>query len=98
MGTPLTNSFYLGRTDSYGLEHSPSRYGGALNDLRFQTTIENLFLTGHDLVTVGIAGALTAGMLTAHAVLGYGVADMVIYKRNLFEDLMALEHQNEEQE
>ena len=91
IGTPLTNLFYLGRADSYGLEHTPERYGGALDLMRPQTTIPGLFLTGQDVASVGIVGALNGGILTAHAVLGYGMLDLVLAKRNLIEDLMAVE-------
>ena len=44
-----------------------------------------------DVATVGIAGALNGGILTAHACLGYGAWDLIVAKRNLIEDLMALE-------
>jgi hypothetical protein len=91
IGTPLTNRFYLGRPDSYGLEHTPARYGGALDAMRPASAIPGLYLTGQDVTSVGIVGALNGGILTAHAVLGYGVVDLVLAKRNLVEDLMAAE-------
>lgn len=91
VATPLTNVYYLGRPDSYGLEHTPSHYAGALTKLRPQTNIPGLLVTGQDVATVGIAGALNGGILTAHACLGYGAWDLIVAKRNLIEDLMALE-------
>ena len=41
------------------------------------------------MASVGIVGALNGGILTAHAILGYGFWDLVIAERNLIEDLMA---------
>ena len=46
VATPLTNLYYLGRSDSYGLEHTPARYGGALDKMRPETAIPSLFCTG----------------------------------------------------
>lgn len=91
VATPLTNKYYLGRADSYGLEHTPAHYNGALTAMRPQTQIPGLFATGQDIGTVGIVGALNGGILTAHACLGYGALDLVLAKRNLIEDLMAVE-------
>ena len=91
VGTPLTNKYYLGRSDSYGLEHTPQHYSGALDNMRPKTEIKGLWCTGQDFCTVGIVGALNGGILTAHSVLGYGLLDLVVYKRNLIEDLMRME-------
>jgi all-trans-retinol 13,14-reductase len=88
IATPLTNKYYLGRNDSYGLEHTMDHYGGALNEMRPATDIAGLWCTGQDIGTVGIVGALNGGILTAHAVLGYGLWDLVVEERNLIEDLM----------
>jgi hypothetical protein len=33
----------------------------------------------------------TLGILTAHAVLGYGLWELLVAKRNLIEDLMAMD-------
>lgn len=48
-------------------------------------------MTGQDVATVGIVGALNGGILTAHALLGYGAWDLIVAKRNLIEDLMAMD-------
>ena len=40
---------------------------------------------------MGIVGALNGGILTAHACLGYGAWDLIVGKRNLVEDLMAMD-------
>ena len=91
VATPLTNQFYLNRPDSYGLEHTPEHYSGALDRMRPQTNINGLFVTGQDVASVGIVGALNGGILTAHAMLGYGFLDLVVAKRNLIEDIMAMD-------
>jgi all-trans-retinol 13,14-reductase len=91
IGTPLTNLYYLGRPDSYGLEHTPGHYAGSLDKMRPQTAIPGLWVTGQDVGTVGIVGALNGGILTAHNVLGYSFWDLVIAKRNLIEDIMAMD-------
>ncbi len=69
LSTPLsTRHFMNNRTgEIYGLEHSPERFG--LRWLRPRTSIPGLFLTGQDIVTVGVGGALFSGLLTAVAVL-----------------------------
>ena len=91
IATPLTNAYYLGRADSYGLEHTRAHYGGGLDNMRPKTDIDGLWCTGQDIGTVGIVGALNGGILTAHSVLGYNIWDLVVEERNLIEDLMRME-------
>ena len=88
--------YYLGRPDSYGLEHTPAHYAGALDNMRPQTAIPGLYATGQDIGTVGVVGALNGGILTAHAALGYGLWDLLVAKRNLIEDLMAMDADSEQ--
>ena len=52
----------------YGINHDPSRFRQTW--LRTDTPIKNLYLTGQDIVTCGIGGALNSGVLTAARVLG----------------------------
>ena len=91
IATPLSNLYYLARPDSYGLEHTTAHYAGGLDKMRPATDIPGLYATGQDIGTVGIVGALNGGILTAHACLGYGFVDLVVQKRNLIEDLMAVD-------
>ena len=65
LGTPVTNDFYLGtsRGEVYGLAHSPARFEQSW--MRPRTPIPNLYLTGQDVLSAGIAGALTGGFFTA---------------------------------
>jgi all-trans-retinol 13,14-reductase len=52
----------------YGINHDPQRFQERW--LRTDTPVRNLYLTGQDIVTCGIGGALSAGVLTAIRVLG----------------------------
>ncbi|XP_066301934.1 all-trans-retinol 13,14-reductase-like [Branchiostoma lanceolatum] len=84
VGTPLSNNYYLGATrgEIYGLDHHRDRFSQELvTNLRPDTAIPGLYLTGQDIVTAGFAGALVAGLLTAGAVLN----------RHLLLDLIILE-------
>jgi all-trans-retinol 13,14-reductase len=69
LSTPLTAAHFTGHPQGalYGLAHTPSRY--AL-PLRARTLVPGLFLTGADLVSCGVAGALMGGLLTGGALLG----------------------------
>ena len=88
VATPLTNIYYLGRAASYGLQHPPERYtleGGLRPNI-----MKGLWLTGQDVTTNGFAGALMGGILTAHGIAGYGLADLVLCGRDLIKDMKAL--------
>lgn len=52
----------------YGIDHTPQRFKQRW--LRTDTAVKNLYLTGQDIVTCGVGGALSAGVLTAIRVLG----------------------------
>lgn len=65
----------------YGCDHTVSRFSPqATIDLRPQTRIKNLYLTGQDVFNCGFAGATFGGLLCASAIL----------ERNLYEDLIEL--------
>jgi all-trans-retinol 13,14-reductase len=51
----------------YGINHNPDRFHQRW--LRPQTDIKNLYLTGQDVLTVGVTSALFSGLLTASAIL-----------------------------
>jgi len=74
IGSPLSNSFYYNvpSGESYGLEQSPSRFtkDEIADLLRPETPIPNLYITGQDVSTNGVAGAMIGGVLTAFKVLG----------------------------
>lgn len=68
LSTPITTKHFCTYLNGeiYGLDHPPERFEKAY--LKPQTPIKNLFLTGQDIVTVGIGGALMSGVLTASAI------------------------------
>jgi all-trans-retinol 13,14-reductase len=70
LSTPLSTAHFAGyaQGEIYGLAHNPRRFRESL--LRPRTGIRNLWLTGQDIVSCGIGGALMAGVLTASAMLG----------------------------
>jgi len=68
LSTPITTKHFCNYINGeiYGLDHPPERFTKEF--LKPKTPIKNLFLTGQDIVTVGIGGALMSGVLTASAI------------------------------
>ena len=60
----------------YGIDHTPGRFHQRW--LRPRTDIKNLYLTGQDVLTVGVTSALFSGLLTASSIL----------KKNLMNELI----------
>ncbi len=78
LSTPLTvNSlanYPIG--EMYGIEHTPDRFRQRW--LRPQTDIKNMYLTGQDVLTVGVTSAMFSGIVTSSAIL----------KKNLLKELL----------
>jgi all-trans-retinol 13,14-reductase len=93
VGSPLTFNHYIGsqRGECYGLNSKPMRFQHD-DWLIPQTDISGLYLTGQDITTLGVTGAMMAGVLTAHSVLGYGTVGDLISGRNLIEDIIHMEN------
>lgn len=87
VATPLTNSHYLGaqRGAMYSAEHNLDRFHAeAVARNRCHTPIKNLFISGQDVFSCGIAGALHGGLLCASAVLDHIVyIDLLLLKKKL---------------
>jgi len=68
LSTPLTTRHFAGHPhgEIYGLAHTPARF--AARHLRPHTPIAGLYLTGADICTAGVGGALMGGVLTAAAI------------------------------
>lgn len=77
LSTPLSTRHFTAHEhgEIYGLSHVPRRFR---LPLRAQTPVEGLFLTGQDLVSCGVAGALMGGAITAAAVLGTTLVKSVV--------------------
>jgi phytoene dehydrogenase-like protein len=77
ISTPLSTEHFTNHPGGsiYGLAHGPARF---MNDhVRPQTEIPGLYLTGQDVVTAGVAGALMSGAMTATSILGLrGLRDL----------------------
>jgi all-trans-retinol 13,14-reductase len=65
LSTPLTTFSFIGAQQGavYGLEVSPRRF--LSESLRAQTPVAGLFLTGQDVVSPGVTGAMMGGVLAA---------------------------------
>ncbi len=83
VGTPLSNQHYLNTMygEVYGLDHDVARFdpNNAI-ELRPETPIQGLYLTGQDMYCCGYGGAMIGGLLCASAIL----------KRNLLVELQEL--------
>ncbi|MDP7040428.1 MAG: NAD(P)/FAD-dependent oxidoreductase [Myxococcota bacterium] len=68
LSTPLTvrDLANYPQGELYGLEHDPSRFQQRW--LKPRSDIKNLFLTGQDILTVGVTSALFSGLVTASAI------------------------------
>jgi len=68
VSTPLSTAAFTGARDgaSYGLETTPRRF--LTDSLRAKTPVQGLYLTGQDVATPGIVGAMMGGMLAAAAI------------------------------
>jgi all-trans-retinol 13,14-reductase len=70
LSTPLSTQWFQlnDRGEIYGLDHDPDRF--RQDWLHPVTPIKNLYMTGQDVVTAGVGGALMAGVLTTAAMMG----------------------------
>jgi all-trans-retinol 13,14-reductase len=70
VSTPLSMQHFCGygRGELYGLDHDPERF--RQDWLRPRTRIKGLWLTGQDVMSCGVAGAMMGGMASAAAVVG----------------------------
>ena len=78
LSTPLTTRNFAAHPhgEIYGLQHTPERWRHRW--LRPRTPIKGLYLTGSDVVTAGLMGALMGGMICSSAVLKSNVLGQVL--------------------
>jgi all-trans-retinol 13,14-reductase len=70
LSTPLSTRHFgnYPKGEIYGLEHTPARFRERA--LRPRTGLKGFYLTGQDVCTAGVAGALFGAVLSASAILG----------------------------
>ena len=70
LSTPLSTRHFADYAEGeiYGLEHTPARFRERA--LRPRTGLKGFYLTGQDVCTAGIAGALFGGVVAASSILG----------------------------
>jgi all-trans-retinol 13,14-reductase len=70
LSTPLTTKHFAAwaQGELYGLDHDPRRF--LERRLRPRTSVRGLYLTGQDVCSAGVGGALMGGVLCASAMLG----------------------------
>ncbi|WP_237067718.1 phytoene desaturase family protein [Microbulbifer guangxiensis] len=80
LSTPLSTRHFCfyERGEIYGLDHDPGRFRQQW--LRPGTRIKGLYLTGQDIMSCGVAGAMFGGMLTAQAILGWRRGALLLKK------------------
>lgn len=78
LSSPLTTQYFVNyeHGEIYGIDHAPKRFRQKF--LKPRTPIKNFYLTGQDIVTAGVAGAMFAGVLTTS----------VITKKNIVKKIM----------
>jgi all-trans-retinol 13,14-reductase len=77
LSTPLSTSHFAAHShgEIYGLAHDPARFRRAW--LRPRTPVRGLFLTGADVASAGVAGALMGGVMCASAILRRNVLQTI---------------------
>ena len=70
LSTPLSTDFFCAysRGEMYGLEHDAQRFDQ--DWLKPKTEVKGLYLTGQDIMSCGVSGALVSGFVTAVSALG----------------------------
>jgi all-trans-retinol 13,14-reductase len=77
LSTPLTTRHFMNyqQGEAYGLAATPERF--RTRSLTPHTSIRNLYLTGQDVASLGVTGAMMGGVIAASAVLGRNLVSIV---------------------
>ena len=80
--SPLTFNFFLNavRGETYALAHSLPRFSVDIQTsvLHPETDVENLFLTGQDVMTAGVVPSMVSGWLTTAYLSKYAILKAVL--------------------
>lgn len=78
LSSPLTTQHFVNydKGEIYGLDHTPERF--RKDFLQPKTPIKNLYLTGQDVVSAGVAAALFSGVITTSAMLGKNMIKKIL--------------------
>ncbi len=73
LSTPLSTKHFVNydHGEIYGLEHSPERFDSRA--IHVKSSVKNLYLTGQDIVSCGIAGALLSAVVTSTSLTGKSI-------------------------
>lgn len=82
LSTPLTTQNFVNykKGEIYGIDHKPERFEQKF--LQPRTSIKNFYLTGQDIVTAGVGGAMFAGVVTASAMIGKNLIKKIYRSKN----------------
>jgi len=77
LSTPLTTRHFMNyaQGEAYGLAATPERF--QTRSLKPRTSVRNLYLTGQDVTSAGVTGALFGGAVAASAILGRNLVSRV---------------------
>jgi all-trans-retinol 13,14-reductase len=77
LSTPLTTRHFMnyGHGEIYGIASTPARFG--IRGLGARTPIRGLYLTGQDVSSLGVVGALYGGVISASVALGKNLLSAV---------------------
>ncbi len=77
LSTPLTTQNFVNykKGEIYGIDHTPKRFKQKFLEPR--TPIKNFYLTGQDIVSAGVGGAMFSGVVTASAMRGINLVKKV---------------------
>lgn len=80
LSTPLSTRHFMNyeRGEMYGLSAVPGRFRA--RSLAPRTAVRGLYLTGQDVASLGVTGAMFGGVMTASAVLGRNLMSVVTRK------------------
>lgn len=78
LSTPLSTEYFnkYQAGELYGLEHNPARFNEKW--MKPKSPIENLYISGQDILFAGVASALASGAMTATEILGVNIIKTLI--------------------